>query len=258
MKSACKLILAIIASVLWNSAMAKEPCIREVKVGLVSEWPPLIIFENERNFGFEVDLARAVFAKASMCLQFNRLPSSARSVTQLENGAADIVLMASYTPERAKIGYFSAPYRQERMRLFGLTQATSFNSIKELLDQGMSIAISTGSYYGEELETLRTLPQYDQQIVEVASAAQRAQLLKMGRVDYIIEDELIGWPLLRRYDVFDPVMLSYVVHDNDVYYLLNKDTFTEQDVANINRAIREQHALIESLLSAYIGQTYLN
>lgn len=258
MKSLFKLIIAITVSVIVSPLYAKEPCVREVSVGLVSEWPPLIIFENERNLGFEVDVARAIFAKTGMCLKFNRLPSSARSVSQLEKGASDIVLMASFTEERARMGHFTKPYRQERMRLFGIKQPSSFKSIVELLEQGVSIAISTGSYYGAELEPLRHLAKYDEQIVEVSSAVQRAQLLKMGRVDYIIEDELVGVHLLERYDIEGVLMLPYIVHDNDVHYLLNKDTFTKQDIENINNAISEQKPLINHLLTAYLGQPLFN
>ncbi|WMN61776.1 transporter substrate-binding domain-containing protein (plasmid) [Pseudoalteromonas xiamenensis] len=230
---------------------ALEPCVRTVKLGLASDWPPLVIFKGPHTTGLEIEIAKQVFSEIGICINFVRLPSSSRSFTELQKGNIDFVLMASFTKERAKFGHFSAPYRQERMRLFGKIKGNLLTTLAQVFDRGESIAVSTGSYYGEEFEHLRATAENQKQIVEVANATRRARLLAMGRVDYVIEDEISGGALLKKYQIEDGVMLPYPVHDNNVHYLLRKEVFTAQDISNLNAAIVRNKAFINELIQAY-------
>ncbi|MFC0118343.1 substrate-binding periplasmic protein [Pseudoalteromonas xiamenensis] len=245
------LLISILCLFFIAPIYAKNPCIRTVKLGLASDWPPLVIFKGPHTTGLEIEIAKQVFSDIGICINFVRLPSSSRSFTELQKGNIDFVLMASFTKERAKLGHFSAPYRQERMRLFGKIKDNLPTTLAQVFDRGESIAVSTGSYYGEEFEHLKAISENQKQIVEVANATRRARLLAMGRVDYFIEDEISGGALLKKYQIEDGVMLPYPVHDNNVHYLLRNDVFTAEDILNLNEAIGRNKGMINDLIQAY-------
>ncbi|MFC3031601.1 substrate-binding periplasmic protein [Pseudoalteromonas fenneropenaei] len=244
-----KVIWLFLLMMLSLNVWGERRCEVTAKVGLAAEWPPLVIYQGQHTTGLDVEIARLVFNDAAICLEFKRLPSSARSLTEMEKGEIDLALMTSFTEERAKYGEFSIPYRLEKMRLFTSHAALSDTSLSQALERGYNIGVSIGSYYGEEFEAIRG-GEYQTAVVEVASAKRRAQLLMLGRLDLIIEDEITGRYLFAQSK--KPIFMSdYPVHDNGVHFIWRKGFFTVEQIAAINTAIVARKTAIASLLAQY-------
>nr|WP_275423309.1 transporter substrate-binding domain-containing protein [Pseudoalteromonas sp. MMG022] len=212
-------------------------CERTFKVGVGTPWPPYVMYEADRYFGLDIDATKEIFAKAGLCIRFVRLPSSARGITELEKGFIDVLPSASYNEQRAKIAYFSSEYRKERMRLFTLSTLDEVNNLSELFSQGYLFTANPGAYYGEELENILRIEQFKDNYFEVASLSQRMELVRRGRVDFLIEDEASGIYYKKRLGYNALRVHPYVIHDNGIHFMLSKDAFDIEQVAQINRAI---------------------
>ncbi|MBE0367992.1 substrate-binding periplasmic protein [Pseudoalteromonas aurantia] len=229
---------------------AKE-CIDPVKVGFVVEWPPLTMLTASGADGLDVNIAKMVFKQWGQCTFFVKLPSSARSFNELERGSVDVVLMTSYTKERAKLGLYSAPYRTEKMRLFSINSPVNITSLEQILTQNIRIGVSLGSYYGEEVKDLANQDKYQEQFIAIASIKRRAELLAIGRVDYIIEDKITGQYIASKLALDKLKVWPYPVHDNDVHFLLRKERFTLEQVEEINHIIKSLKPKIDDLVKRY-------
>ncbi|MBE0387672.1 substrate-binding periplasmic protein [Pseudoalteromonas luteoviolacea] len=228
-------------------------CSLHAKVGVVAGWPPLTSV-NEAGIaqGLDIDIARLVFEHANMCVEFVRLPSAARSFAQLTKGVVDVVLMVSYTFKRKQWGYFSIPYRKERMRLFSLKQQKQpVISLMSLLSSGATVGLSIGSYYGEEVKTLARNERFTGQFIGISTIQRRIELLNKQRVNFIIEDEIIGNYLSHKLSEKPIFGWAYPIHDNDVHFLLRKEKFNESHRLRINTAIETLRPRITAMVERY-------
>ncbi|MBQ4813120.1 hypothetical protein A7985_21870 [Pseudoalteromonas luteoviolacea] len=229
------------------------PCSLHAKVGVVAGWPPLTSV-NEAGVaeGLDIDIARLVFERANMCVEFIRLPSAARSFAQLTKGVVDVVLMVSYTFKRKQWGHFSVPYRKERMRLFALNrQSQPVLSLISLLSTGATVGLSIGSYYGEEVKALARNERFSGQFIGISTIQRRIELLNKQRVDFIIEDEIIGNYLSQRWSDKPIYRWSYPIHDNEVHFLLRKEKFNESHRLRINNEIEALRPRIQAMVERY-------
>ncbi|MCF2859243.1 transporter substrate-binding domain-containing protein [Pseudoalteromonas sp. SMS1] len=236
-----------------SATPATPPCSLHAKVGVVAGWPPLTSV-NEAGIaqGLDIDIARLVFEHANMCIEFVRLPSAARSFAQLTKGVVDVVLMVSYTFKRKQWGYFSIPYRKERMRLFSLNQQSQpVLSLMSLLSGGATVGLSIGSYYGEEVKILARNDRFTGQFIGISTIQRRIELLNKQRVNFIIEDEIIGNYLSLRLSERPIYRWAYPIHDNDVHFLLRKEKFDELHRQRINHAITALKPHITSMVERY-------
>nr|WP_281358321.1 transporter substrate-binding domain-containing protein [Pseudoalteromonas caenipelagi] len=227
-------------------------CERTFKVGVGTSWPPYVMYDGERYFGMDIEATQSIFNQAGLCINFVKLPSSARGITELEKGFIDILPSASYNEQRAKIAYFSAEYRREKMRLFTMTTMDEVKNLTQLFTKGYLFTANSGAFYGEELADILRIERFKENYFEVASLSQRMELVRRGRVDFLIEDEasgiyykyLLGYKKLRIH--------PYVVHDNGIHFMLNKDAFNIEQIAQINRAISAMDKQLKIIEDKYL------
>ncbi|ESP91309.1 substrate-binding periplasmic protein [Pseudoalteromonas luteoviolacea] len=230
-------------------------CSAEAKVGVVAGWPPLTsVSEAGVAEGLDIEIAKMVFKQAGICIEFVRLPSAARSFAQLTKGVVDVVLMVSYTFKRKQWGLFTLPYRTERMRLFSLKPPDSVYSLRALLSAETTIGLSIGSYYGEEIKSLANNERFGNQFIGISTIQRRIELLAKERVDFIIEDEIVGNYLTQKYSNKPIYIWAYPVHDNEVHFLLRKDKFTPAQRRYIDQAIVALRPSIQNLVEQYRKQ----
>ncbi|MDK1290523.1 substrate-binding periplasmic protein [Pseudoalteromonas umbrosa] len=254
--------VALIAS--WHLSAAQHStdiinpvCETNAKVGVVAGWPPLTSVTDEGVAqGLDIEIAKMVFERAGMCVEFVRLPSAARSFAQLTKGVVDVVLMVSYTFKRKQWGHFTQPYRTERMRLFSLKPPESVYSLLALLSSEATIGLSIGSYYGEEIKSLANQERFGNQFIGISTIQRRIELLAKQRVDFIIEDEIVGNYLSQKWSDKPIYIWDYSVHDNEVHFLLRKNKFSPSQRLRIDKAIDELHLQISQLVARYrqLGQ----
>ncbi|KZN68067.1 substrate-binding periplasmic protein [Pseudoalteromonas luteoviolacea] len=257
---ACLILLVSCGRALALQSVQKPAiprCSLHAKVGVVAGWPPLTSV-NEAGVaeGLDIDIARMVFERANMCIEFIRLPSAARSFAQLTKGVVDVVLMVSYTFKRKQWGHFSIPYRKERMRLFALKQQSQpVLSLMSLLSTGATVGLSIGSYYGEEVKALARNERFTGQFIGISTIQRRIELLNKQRVDFIVEDEIIGNYLSRQWSDKPIYRWSYPIHDNEVHFLLRKEKFNELQRQRINTEIEALQPRIQAMVERYRQRT---
>lgn len=231
-------------------ASASE-CSKTVNIGVVADWPPLTVFDELGPWGLDVDIAEMVFQHVAVCTTYIRLPSSARTFEEMSKGVIDVAVMVSYTKDREAYGDFSLPYRFERMRLFSLSPPTALADLASLLKQSKTIGLSIGSYYGEELSKLKQDPHYKDQFVSIASAQRRVEMLMKARVDFIVDDMITGNYFIKERGLDAAQAWPYVVHDNQVHFLLRKNVFSVRLKSKIDEAILALKPKIELLVASY-------
>ncbi|TMP39317.1 amino acid ABC transporter substrate-binding protein [Pseudoalteromonas rubra] len=242
----------VLGGVFYGSQVhAQQSCASEVKIGVVADWPPLTAVDERGAYGLDVEIARKVFAELNICPRFLRLPTSARSLDQLGKGTVDVLLMVSYVQERAELGVFSAPYRWEKMRLFSLRQPRMAIDLKALLRLGYRIGLSIGSYYGEELKNLAESPSFGHLLVGISGSTQRVEMLAKQRVDFIVEDEILGRFMARKLGIKNVYIWDYPVHNNQVHFLLRKGLFDAVQLARFNGVIERLRPGIDQLVERY-------
>ncbi|NOU49316.1 transporter substrate-binding domain-containing protein [Pseudoalteromonas sp. JBTF-M23] len=246
--------------VFTTNCIAVEQCRQSVKLGLVADWPPLTYFRHDEAQGLDIEIAKMVFNSIDICVNYVRLPSSARALEQMEKGYIDVAVMVSYTEERAKYGYFSRPYRNEKMRLFSYLEPQPISSLNELLDEGKTIGLSIGSFYGQELIQLANSKRYQNQLVQISSAERRAEMLVKKRVDFIVDDLITGLYMMKSkgYEKIKP--WPYVVHDNQVHFFIRKSQASKKILDSVNNAIESLQPKIDLLVASFVHRqlTHIN
>ncbi|MDK1288048.1 substrate-binding periplasmic protein [Pseudoalteromonas umbrosa] len=233
-----------------NFANSAPNCISEKKVGIGGSWPPYITYENDVPNGVDIEITKLVFEKANLCIQFLRLPSSARGLVELYKGFIDVLPSASFNRERAENAHFTKPYRRERMRLFTRLELPPVKSLTELFAAEYTFVTNPGAYYGEELRQILQIPWYQQRLAEVASASRRMELVNKRRIDFLIEDEYSGYYYINRLGYDQLRLHSYIVNDNAIHFMLSRINFTEKEIESINNAIESLQIEIQNILLA--------
>ncbi|MDW7548686.1 transporter substrate-binding domain-containing protein [Pseudoalteromonas sp. McH1-7] len=230
-----------------SQACANRPV---YKVGIGSQWPPFVMY-NPTPYGIDIEVTKSVFANANLCIEFIQLPSSARGITELEKGLIDILPSASFSVERAKVAYFSAPYRRERMRLFSNREIGPNSSLIELFSSGHTFTSNPGAYYGEELKQIKKIEWYDKRLFEISSLERRVEMVAKGRVDFLIEDEDAGYYYINQLGYHSLVLHPYVVNDNAIHFMLGRHAFNRSEIDRINTAIKSLSETISDISKKY-------
>lgn len=236
---------------------ASLACTQVVKVGADFGWPPYSYIEEGEIIGLDIEITRFIFYKLDYCVNFISMPSTTRAIEQIKNAKVDLVLAASYSPERAALGKFSEPYRYETVVLFTHTNAdVEAASMSALFAQGATFALNRGSYIGQKFELL-TQSHLDQ-VVFLSSVEKRLLLLNNGRVDFTVEDLYAGNYLAQHNNYGNIRQTQHVVYQNPVHLLVSEVGFNHEKLSEINRAIVSGKARIKKLHSNYLTSGEIN
>lgn len=239
-----------------GAALANCKNKKPLRIGFGDAWPPYVMYRESKPFGLEVDIARLIFKQAGYCLEFVKLPTSDRGIKELSSGLIDILPMTSKTIQRELLGNFSMPYRHERMRLYTAKPLEPITSLKALFtNKNTTFVINRGAFYGDEVKALLKHVDTHKQFIYVDTIKQRMQLVARKRVDFSIDDEIAGNYFLAANNSKKVKVHSYVVNDNQVHYMLNKQRFSEQERLKISAIIVSNRHEINTLIKFYTNQT---
>lgn len=224
---------------------------KTVYIGIGASWPPYVMYQQDRAFGLEIDISRKVFQKAGFCVEFVRLPTTDRAIKELSIGLVDVLPSSSFNHERDKIAAFTAAYRRERMRLFTHLPIKPINNLATLFDQKMSFVINPGAFYGEEFNGHFKKPENKPHFAFVKSIKQRMSMVHLKRVEFLVEDEMAALYYFSTYQGGNIQLHPYVVNDNPIHFMLNKERFSKQDIVKINEAIANLEKDISSIIERY-------
>ncbi|MEI8654871.1 ABC transporter substrate-binding protein [Pseudoalteromonas sp. Hal273] len=153
---------------------------------------------------------------------------------------------ASYTDERAKYVHFSDNYRTEVMRLYeNKNNQHSVKNLEDIFKQGFIVGANFGSYYGEEFEQYKT--KYKKQIEYTSATSKRFEMLNKQRIDFAIEDELVGAYFAKKGSNIKLVTNIEHVNKDDIYLMFSKQTVSVTELAVINEYINKNKTALKAL-----------
>ena len=210
-----------------------------------TNWPPYLVKQGDTFLGTEVDAVNAIFKDSKFCIKWTYFPSFSRVQAELKNGRVDITYAASYTKKRAQYAHFSLPYREEVMHLYKHKDSADVTSLADLFSQDFTAGINRGSFFGDELEQLKT--KYSKQVVLTAQANNRFSMLDKKRIDYVIEDSVVAQYFVKKHSSISQVKTITPINVNNVHFMLSKESLTLDDMATVNQLITKNKAAIKSI-----------
>lgn len=228
-----------------------------IKVASSYQWPPYIFKSNGKLVGVEIEILDSILSKTPFCREFVEMPSSSRGFEELKNKRVDMLIGASFHPDRKLFSQFSTSYRYEKMVIFAQEKTSLHPSIidnQEYLQQlnvkNNIIAINQGSVYGDNFN--KFLGRYKGSIINTRLARQRFDLLKKDRIDYVVEDELTGIYLLAYKNYSNDIInTKMVVNFDSIYYMLRLELMSDAQLDVFNQAIKDSDLTIKQIIKKY-------
>ena len=247
--------LSVLLLCTFSGTSQAELCETTLTLGLGNIWPPYYFEENSQPAGADIDIVQLIFAEANICLNYRKMPSSARALLELKNGNIDFLYAASFSEERAKIATFSAPYRHETVRIFwranGLEYLSSA-SLKSLFLSGLIVATNRGSFIGKKADKILKM-QNNAAVISVPTIEQRMMMLTHQRVDFIIEDEIAGLYYIHREKIKDIKLHPHVIYQDDISLMFSRKV-SQQTITLINTVIEQNGKKIDKIIESYVNK----
>jgi len=232
-----------------------EVCNTTLTLGLGNIWPPYYFEENSQPAGADIDIVKLIFAQANICLNYRKMPSSARALIELESGNIDFLYAASFSEERKKIAIFSSPYRYESVRIFWRAKGREYLAsapLKSLFLSGLIVATNRGSFVGENAEQVLN-QQNNTAVISVPTIEQRMMMLIHQRVDFIIEDEIAGLYYIHREKIKGIELHPHIIYQDDISLMFSRK-ISQQTINSINIAIQQNGDKINKIIESYVNE----
>lgn len=224
--------LGILALAALLAACAKKDETKVLVMGTHAEFPPFETLGGQDGtevVGFDVEVAKAIAAKAGLPLKIENMPFD-RLLPALAAGKLDLVLAGlSITPERDQTADFSEPYYQATQVVLILAGGAVPEKKEELKD--MAIGVQQGTT-GEKTAVDLVGRERVRPFSSVSAAT--AELLK-GAVDAVIIDEQPAIQLARK----DPLLMLLRMEFEDERYGVAVRTGNAGLLATVNDALAE-------------------
>ena len=229
-----------LAAALPLASHAEAACVKTFNWAW-NDYKPYSYRDADGNLaGLDVDLLRAIFAAAGCQYAAQEIPAK-RALKMVEAGEIDLVAAASVTPEREAYGYFSAPYRSERIVMFARRDDTVTGGLKTFRDAvaaHLKVAAGNGGSYGPDYDKARDDLLAAGLLTLNANLEQRLALLAGKRVDLVIEDEVAGASTARELGLAGGFqVVGAPLSDEPDRLLLSRKSVSAELVGRLNDAI---------------------
>jgi len=177
-------------------------------VGLDDGFPPMGFRDEQGKIvGFDIDLAKEAAKRMGVKVEFKPVDWDGVLLT-LNNGEIDMIWNGlTITPERQKQIAFSKPYLTDRQIIVVKKDNTSIKNKKDLANKviGLQLGSSSESALNSDQATVKTI----KEIKKYEKNTEALTDLKVGRVDAVIVDEVVG-----RYYIAKQANQFTVLNDN--------------------------------------------
>ncbi|KAA1153409.1 transporter substrate-binding domain-containing protein [Pseudoalteromonas sp. FUC4] len=240
-------IKTVLLCLLSSTSLSVFACERTLTVASHDAfWPPYVMGMNGQLQGSEVDALNIIFKDSPFCFEVKMLPNSKRAFTEIRHGRIDLGWAASYTDKRAQFVHYTNSYRTEVMRLYQNKNNThKVKSLADIFNQGLTIGANFGSYYGAEFEQYKST--HKSQIEYTSATSKRFEMLNKQRIDFAIEDELVGTYFSKRGISLVAMPNFNAINKDDIHLMLSKKTVSVDDVKVINQLILQNRAALKAL-----------
>ena len=176
----------------WARPRRGSPCVSAGRTTRPTRWPAA---DGEPE-GLDLRLTNAVLRQAGLAARWQLMPW-ARQLLSLQDGSLDLMVSASQLPEREAFALWTEPYRPKLGALLALrAPAKPLRHLRELASQPVRIGMIRGTAYPGEFAEAQRSAGFARRLVPLRNLEQGLELLRKGKLDYLIED---------------PVALQYLV-----------------------------------------------
>jgi polar amino acid transport system substrate-binding protein len=196
--------------------------------------------------GADIELLKVVAEEIGCELSFRGMPWN-RILLEIEKGAVDVTSSASWTPERDKWAWFSAPYRSPKTALFVRKGATASHGLGELADVpriGFRLGVIEGYFLGEEFARLMDDPAFFASVEGAADYPVNLTKLLHGRIDgFLVDDVDVLRAEAQALGVLDAVEQHPLeVEVVNLHYMFSRKTVSRDTFLAFDQALRRMKA----------------
>lgn len=174
------LILLLLCSPLWAC---------EIKVQ-VSDFPPYSYQKDGEWLGSRVVLSQRIAQKLNCTVRFYDVPW-ARALLLMQQGELDLMFNLTPTPDRNEFLWFSRPHHLEQLAFATTLQDPTWQQVKQLRALKHfpgTIALTQGSYMGEEMNLLLQDQHFHNKVIEIAERRIKNEMVLKDRAQGLVED----------------------------------------------------------------------
>lgn len=173
------------ALLIASSGAARAGCTRDIAVPVSANGASIIV-DGSNIHGIYPDVLRAAGPRSGCHFVLTVVPR-ARQVAMFESGASDLLVPATRTPERDRMGVF-VPMMGHRSMLISINrQRPAINSADELLARHeIRVAVVRGFNYGSQYRALIDALKKQGRLFEEVDVSAVVRLMHDGAVDMTI------------------------------------------------------------------------
>ncbi len=259
-----KLLLIIISIVTLQTTIAianTRQCTQLIVAG-AEQWRPFAYTEMATesvnteslntepvNKGVAHDIIDIIGKELNIAIQ--RLPGTPwkRIEIELEKGQIDILAGNYWTKERAKKWLITDAIASESVNLFTLADQTfEYSSLSDL--DGKRGVVPMGISLGYDFDQKRK----ELDIMEVRTHSQMYDMLRLGRVDYLVSPRYAAKTYLKRKENASITMLPNAINTYQVHLSMSRQSRCIHLLPDINRIINEkiQDGSLKEIMSRYL------
>ncbi len=158
--------------------------------------------------------------------------STQRRLQMLASGELDVVLSATFTPDRDRVAYFSAPYRQEVFYFLVHTQHKALPTIDDYLAHRFFLILPRYGVYPDAINDLRRRFGAQHQLNEYKDAQQGFALLNRNSQAVMLMLDGYYEPLRDQYPQFN--VLPWRLFGNPLHAMFSRTSTQLSDVERFN------------------------
>ncbi len=220
--------------VIWLEASADPASLR-----LCSEdWPPYEYHVDGKARGLSHDIVVAVLERMGVGVAEATSVAWIRGLEAIRSGEMDLLYSALKTPEREEYAFFpSEALANSKWVLFALKSREdnlAYSDVSEL--KGKTVGVVRGYVYPKEfIDQVRAIGTVEERTLSVDNIRK----LSTGRIDYAIEDELVGLHLIDRIGMRGAVipLRERVIVERPVFAMFSKATVSENFVRRFSQEL---------------------
>lgn len=228
--------------------MVAEPsaavCQRKLAVAATGVWGSGI--RQTEELLLDRQWLEAVASEAGFCLQQEQRETLInRRLAMLESGEIDLLVGASRTPDRERVGWFSTPYRVEQVLLFVRSDELRHYRHLQRFDQLLAMPLPwlavRDSWLGPDYAAARAELLRTERVFEFDTFPQGLAMLRFGRGELLLAPDTFLRFLLRE-NVHDVAMLPTPLHSEPVHFMLSRASISQAEFDRFDAAVRQINA----------------
>ncbi len=196
----------------YGAAEAEPP--KPLRIGVTTNYPPMIFKQNNQIVGLEADFARMLGLRIGRPVQFVELTWE-EQIGALLDGRTDVIMSAMTVTDARKIRIdFVEPYLRSGLSVaMRLADAAKYSSLKAMQERSLSVGVirgTTGEIYAKQYFRRAS------RIVPLSNSADAPDDLKGRRIDVF---------------VYDAPSIAWLVSENEADLAMLKELINEEYLA---------------------------